>query len=115
MLEKKLIIMVLLLILGVIPFSGCTNSNQTSNNLGPNAIAIQNMAFSPTTLTVKAGTTVKWTNLDQTMHDVTSDTGVFKSGNLTNGQSYNYTFNNTGNYPYHCAIHPSMTGTIVVQ
>ena len=48
-------------------------------------------------------------------HDVVSDTGLFNSGNLNNGMSYNYTFNQTGVYPYHCSIHPSMTGTIVVS
>lgn len=92
-----------------------SNRRISSSKLGPNEVAIQNMAFNPSSLTVKAWTTVKWTNLDHNTHDVTSDTEVFQRGNLTNGQSYSYTFNQTGPYPYHCAIHPSMTATIVVQ
>ncbi len=119
MLENKFMILGVLLILGVVASSGCTNNtNQSSNNssnLAPNEVAIQNMAYNPTTLTVKAGTTVKWTNLDQTTHDATSETGVFESGNLTNGQSYSYTFNQTGTYPYYCVSHPFMKATIVVE
>jgi amicyanin len=116
MLEKKIMLLGIILILSVVPFSGCTNTNQTSNTkLGPNEVAIQNMAFNPPSLTVKAGTSVKWTNLDPNTHDVTSDTGIFQSGNLSNGQSYSYTFNQTGTYPYHCAIHPFMKASIVVQ
>ena len=120
MLEKKVMILGILLILGVVAFSGCTNNtNQTgstsSSNLAPNEVAIQNMAYNPTTITVKAGTTVKWTNFDQTTHDATSETGVFGSGNLTNGQSYSYRFNQTGTYPYYCVSHPFMKATVVVE
>jgi len=78
-------------------------------------VTIQNFAFSPATINVKAGTKVTWTNQDSTTHHVVSDTGAFDSGNLAQGQSYSFTFNKTGSYPYHCSIHPSMTGTIVVQ
>jgi plastocyanin len=114
MLEKKFIIFGILLILGVVAFSGCT-SDTNSTKMGANEVAIQNMAYNPSTLTVKAGTTIKWTNLDPATHDVTSDTGVFQSGNMTNGQTYSYTFNQTGTYPYHCIIHPSMKASIVVE
>jgi plastocyanin len=114
MLEKKFICLGILLILGVVAFSGCT-SNTNSTNVGANEVSIQNMAYNPSTLTVKVGTTVKWTNLDPATHDVTSDTGVFQSGNMTNGQTFSYTFNQTGTYPYHCILHPSMKATIVVE
>lgn len=72
------------------------------------------MSFNPSNLNVQVGTTVTWINKDSTTHHVVSDTGVFDSGDLSTGMSYNYTFNKTGTYPYHCSIHPSMTGTIVV-
>ena len=61
------------------------------------------------------GTTVMWINKGNTTQDVTSDSGVFSSGNLTNGMSYNYTFNQSGSYPYHSSITPSITGTVVVS
>lgn len=63
------------------------------------------MAFNPSTPNVKVGTTVMWINKDSVIHRVVSDSGLFGSANLTNGQSYNYTFNQTGSYPYHCTIH----------
>ena len=100
-------------VVAVVGVSGCTSQNQTSS-MGANGIAIQNMAFNPTTLTVPVGTTVTWKNLDNTTHHVVSDTGAFESSDLTNGQTFNFTFTKAGNYPYHCAIHPSMTGTIIV-
>jgi plastocyanin len=74
-----------------------------------------NLAFSPATLTIKVGTTVTWTNKDSTTHTVISDNGVFQSGNMAPNATFTYTFNNAGTFPYHCSIHPSMKGTVVVQ
>jgi plastocyanin len=85
---------------------------------GGNTIAIKNFAFSPATLTVKSGTTVTWTNEDGASHTVVSDAGAlvaFTSPSLATGSSYPVTFTQAGTYPYHCSIHPSMTGTIIVQ
>lgn len=82
------------------------------------AVTIQNFAFSPATLTVKPGTTVTWTNQDSASHTVVSADGApaaFQSGTLATGSTYQFTFATAGTYPYHCSIHPSMTGTIVVQ
>lgn len=79
------------------------------------SITLANFAFSPASITVKAGTKVTWTNKDSTTHTVTSDTGVFNSGNLAPNASFSFTFSNTGTFTYHCSIHPSMTGSIVVQ
>jgi plastocyanin len=81
----------------------------------PNSVNIQGFAFSPQTLTVAKGTTVTWTNKDSTTHTVTSDDGVWDSGNFANGKTFSYTFNQTGTFPYHCSIHPSMTAKVVVQ
>lgn len=84
----------------------------------PNAVtspnvSIQNFAFNPGTLTVKKGTTVTWTNNDVVPHEPKSNT--FDSGPLANGQSFSFTFNQTGTFDYSCAIHPSMTGKIIVE
>ena len=110
--SKYIGIGIVALLIGVVALSGCTQSQQ---NVPPNTVIIQNFAFSPNNLTVKAGTTVTWINKDSTTHTVTSDNGTFDSGNLNSGANYTYTFNKTGTYPYHCSIHSSMTGTIVVQ
>jgi len=80
----------------------------------PAQVTIANFAFAPATLTVKVGTTVTWTNQDSAAHTVTSDTGIFDSGNLPQGKSFSYTFAAAGTYPYHCTYHAMMTATVVV-
>lgn len=78
-------------------------------------INISGFAFDPSSLTVKEGTTVTWTNNDPTVHTVTSDTGVFDSGDMAQGTTYSYTFTTAGTYVYHCTPHHArMSGTIVV-
>jgi len=79
-------------------------------------IDIKNFAFSPKTLTIKVGDTVAWTNSDLTRHTVTSDSGSgLDSSLLSQGQSYTYTFTESGTFNYHCAPHPYMKGTITVE
>jgi amicyanin len=91
------------------------SSAQTAPVAG-NAVTIQGFAFAPAALTVKAGTTVTWTNQDADAHTVTSvgDTGPLGSAALNTGQSYSYTFTKAGTYKYLCTIHPFMTATVVV-
>ncbi|HSX29243.1 MAG TPA: cupredoxin family copper-binding protein [Candidatus Saccharimonadales bacterium] len=94
-----------------------TPAPSTTQSQG-NAVAIQDFAFSPATLTVKKGTTVTWTNKDSASHTVTSDddaTGEkLDSKVLGNGDSYSMTFTATGTYGYHCALHPNMTAKVIV-
>src|SRR5579883_2145912 len=80
-----------------------------------NSITIANFAFAPASLTVKVGTKVTWTNNDSATHTVTDLKGAFDSGDLPTGQSFSFTFTKAGTYNYHCAIHSSMTATIIVQ
>ena len=94
--------------------SGYGSSNTPPANSGT-SVSIINMSFSPVNLTVTAGSTVKWTNNDGMIHTVTSDNGSFDSGNLAGGASYSKTFSTAGTFPYHCTIHPGMTGTITVK
>jgi plastocyanin len=85
---------------------------------GGNTIMIRNFAFDPPALTVKTGTAVTWINNDSPPHALASDAGspeAFSSDPLATGASYTVTFNQPGTYRYHCSIHPSMTGTIIVQ
>jgi len=81
---------------------------------GSMALSIGDFFFDPAHVTVPAGTTVCWTNNGQIGHTATSDTGVFDSETMQPSDSYTYTFDNPGSYPYHCTIHPNMTGTITV-
>ena len=77
-------------------------------------VAIQGFAFGPTTVAVRPGTTVTWTQQDEDQHTVTADDASFASSPLTTGQTYTHTFAAPGTYHYHCAIHPFMHGTVTV-
>jgi plastocyanin len=91
-----------------------TMSNNPPSNSGT-SVSIVNMSFSPASLTVAVGSTVKWTNNDAMAHTVTSDNGSFDSGNIAAGASYSRMFSTVGTFTYHCTIHPGMTGTITVK
>lgn len=79
------------------------------------AVTIQNYAFDPSNLTIKTGTTVTWTNMDSVNHTVTSDTGLFDSGELGKGSTFSYTFTKAGVYTYYCIPHHAkMQATVTV-
>lgn len=77
-------------------------------------IEIQDFQFSPATLEVTVGTTVTWTNAGDAPHTVTSDDDVFDSGELGNGDTFSFTFDEAGEFAYHCDIHKKMKAKIVV-
>lgn len=81
---------------------------------GPNAIDIDNFAFAPSTMTVKAGTTVTWTNRDEEPHTVVAHDGSFHSPGMGTGATYSFTFDHAGTFAYICSIHPFMRATVVV-
>jgi plastocyanin len=80
-----------------------------------NTIVMKNFDFSPMMLTVKAGTTVTWKNLDGEPHTVVSPDGVFRSHALDQGDAFTFKFDKPGTYKYICSIHPKMRAAIIVQ
>ena len=92
-------------------YGGGNNGGSTSNS-----ISLQNLAYSPSSTTVKVGTTVKWTNNDNVTHTITSNDGsTFNSGNVNPGGSFSYTTTVTGTFNYHCLIHGlAMSGVLIV-
>jgi plastocyanin len=79
-------------------------------------VKIDNFTFDPPVLTVKAGTTVTWKNVDDIPHTVASGTrGLFKSKALDTDDSFSFTFKEAGAFDYFCSLHPHMTGTIRVE
>jgi len=80
-----------------------------------NAVKIDNFTFSPATLTVVPGTTVRWTNKDDVPHTVVSSDKAFKSNTLDTDQEFTYTFTKPGTYSYFCSLHPKMTAAVVVK
>jgi plastocyanin len=86
------------------------------NAAPPGAVSIDNFTFTPASLTVKAGTTVTWTNKDDIPHGIASSNNAFKKSKaLDTDDNYSFTFTTPGTYQYFCYIHPHMVGTIVVE
>jgi plastocyanin len=95
--------------------SGGSTSSTQGGSTGGAQVTIKGFAFDPTSVTIKVGESVTWTNQDSTDHTVVADNGEFKSASLANGATFSFTFSKAGTYPYHCSIHPTMKGTVTVQ
>jgi plastocyanin len=91
------------------------SGNQPMQTTEPNQVVIKDFSFAPATLTVKAGTKVTWINRDSDPHTVDENDKRFKSGPMDTDAQYSFTFNSPGTFKYFCALHPRMTGQIVVQ
>jgi plastocyanin len=77
-------------------------------------ITIDNFAFTPADISIPVGSTMTWTNLQSARHTTTSDTGVWDSDVMASQQSFEFTFDQPGDFAYHCDIHPEMVGVIHV-
>lgn len=86
----------------------------TAAPAGANQVSIDDFAFAPATLTVRAGTTVTWTNHDEEPHTVAASDGSFHSPGMGTGATFSHLFPATGTFDYVCSIHPMMHGTVVV-
>jgi plastocyanin len=77
-------------------------------------VTIDNFAFAPADISIPVGTTMTWTNLQGARHTTTSDTGVWDSDVMARDQSFAFTFDQAGDFAYHCDIHPEMLGVVHV-
>ncbi len=92
------------------------NSNSSSQSEASGKVSMVNMAFTPSQVTINKGQTVTWANNDSVAHTVTVDSGEGPNSQpIQPGESFSYTFKNTGSFQYHCTIHSAMHGTIVVR
>ncbi|MEW6295233.1 MAG: cupredoxin family copper-binding protein [Candidatus Diapherotrites archaeon] len=115
---KKIIFIISLLLIAILTI-GCIQQQDNQNppptpapgNQG-SSVSIKDFAFNPSTLTVKAGTTVSWVNEDSVIHTIKSHN--FNSGNLSKGDKFEFKFNDKGTFDYVCGPHPFMKGTIIV-
>ncbi|AMP37679.1 hypothetical protein CJO78_09405 [Ralstonia solanacearum] len=80
-----------------------------------NVVMIKNFMFSPMSLNIKAGSTVTWKNQDDEPHTVVSETGLFHSSALDQGDTYQFKFEKPGVYNLFCGIHPHMKASITVK
>jgi plastocyanin len=78
-------------------------------------VRIASFAFTPDAVTVSPGQTIIWTNNDRVPHTVTSVEKLWDSLAIAPGQSFSVTLDRAGTYAYYCAIHPHMTGKIIVR
>jgi len=134
------IVFVVIAVLAMLFFLGCTQTNTQANNNpvssdgGTTAgtvtptdsnnplaglthnVRIANMNFYPADITINVGDTVAWRNEDSLSHTVTSDIpGSFGSGTLGLGIIYEHKFTSPGTFGYHCSFHPNMTGRVIVK
>ena len=96
--------------------AGCaqTHSDHPPQS-GEVEVRIDNFTFSPATVTISPGTKVTWINHDDVPHTATSATKVFASSALDTDKKFSFVFTKTGTFPYYCAVHPHMTGQIIVK
>jgi uncharacterized surface protein with fasciclin (FAS1) repeats/plastocyanin len=82
-------------------------------------VDIRGGSYIPASLTIEDNTTVIWTNYDEVSHTVTSTGGLFDSGPIEGNGTFDYTFADTGTYPYGCTLNAStqrtpMQGVVIV-
>ena len=112
-----LIIVIALVFIGVKYYKksyGTNSSSSSSTPVATNQVSIANFSFNPATITVAPGATVTWTNNDSTTHTVTSNDNLFNQS-IDPGKNFSFTFSSAGTFSYHCSIHSSMTGQVIVQ
>src|SRR2546421_749456 len=92
----------------------CVGSTASAVPTATKTVKITRTAFTPSSVTIKTGDAVKWTNTDTQNHQVVSNNGSFVSPVLAAGKTYTHTFRTSGTYRYHDGLHPSITGKVVV-
>jgi plastocyanin len=89
-------------------------ASQPATTAVTKTVKITATAFTPASVTIATGDAVRWTNKDTKNHQVVSNSGAFASAIIAPGHSYTHTFNTAGTYRYHDALHPALTGRVVV-
>lgn len=112
---KRVLILVTVLGLALGACDSESGGSSTTGGDGEENVEMADLAFNPDSLTVPVGTTVTWENTDSLPHTSTSEDEVWDSGTLNTGDQFSFTFEEDGTFAYVCEIHPSMTGTIVVE
>src|SRR5438552_16084727 len=92
-------------------------STMSPSSQPANQIVIDNFTFDPPVLMVPVGTSVTWINHDDVPHTATASSKPreFDSKALDTDEKFSHTFSKAGTYSYFCAVHPHMTGKIIVR
>ncbi|MGH2962130.1 MAG: cupredoxin domain-containing protein, partial [Solirubrobacterales bacterium] len=92
-----------------------TTTPAVSEATATDAVEIVDFEFEPPTVTVEAGTEVRWSNSDSAAHTASGEDGSFDTGALKEGDEGKATFDKPGTYAYVCEFHPFMKGTVEVE
>ncbi|HZO23109.1 MAG TPA: cupredoxin family copper-binding protein [Steroidobacteraceae bacterium] len=105
----------LLLGLSVLDICPGQSDSPTPRGTESRTVTIENLQFTPQTLTVRRGDHVVWVNKDLFPHTVSSTEKKFDSRSIAPNSSWTFVAKASGTFPYACTFHPTMTGTLVVQ
>lgn len=106
----------------VVVLAACAPSGQQGGGSGQQgdgsgtaavSVSMKNLSFVPAEIKVAKGGTVTFTNDDTTTHDVVGE--GFDSGPMAAGETFSQKFDSAGTFAIRCSIHPSMTGSVVVE
>jgi plastocyanin len=86
-----------------------------STEAGTVTVNIEGFAFGPSTVEAKVGEVIAFTNNDSASHTATLDAGDCTTDGLGSGETGALVFREAGSYPFHCRIHPDMTGTFEIS
>src|SRR6266571_4448856 len=86
-----------------------------SSSAATTTVKITATGFSPKSVTVDLGDTVRWVNTDIANHQIVADNGTFASPILKPTETYSFTFKAAGSFRYHDALHPAHVGTVTVK
>ena len=81
---------------------------------GTSDVEVVDFGFSPPSVQIAAGDSVRWVNSGVAPHTVTAQDGSFDSGYLHRGEQFTRVYGREGTFPYLCSLHPGMVGTVVV-
>ena len=90
-------------------------SSATAAKESTKKIAIENIQFNPTDVTIKLGETLEWENKDIVPHTVTADDGSFDSKTIDPGKTWSYKPKKKGTFSYKCNFHPNMLAKFSVK
>jgi len=97
------------------PETGQPSTTPPETGTSTKNVEIKSFAFNPSEITISVGDTITWTNMDSMTHTITSDSGNELSGSTNSGGTYSHKFDTAGTFSYHCSIHTSMKGKVIVQ
>jgi plastocyanin len=86
-----------------------------STDAGTVAVTVEGFSFQPSTIEAGVGDVIAFTNKDSASHTATLDDGSCDTGGIAADATGALSFSAAGSYPFHCTIHPDMTGTIEVS